>query len=219
MRCALLQTFLNQFRVIRRLRYPDWSWDNLAHSIRLIYCELVACIQLRVGGLESLLWIASLPFQLKSVRSRPVHVTDLVVESCRALASLSPLLLTEHSVDQGYASWACDVLKAFVRILKYRVVTDENGDSGTTRELQFDSLRGITALADFEPFKLLIVDELLPHLLQMKKSQMPQIKCVLLWALQIPRLFKSQVTNQNYWATGFVSSDHWSFKLWLDKKY
>jgi len=123
------------------------------------------------GGLESLLWIASLPFQAKANRSKPVHVTDLVVESCRALASLSPLLLTEHSVFEGYASWACDVLKGLTGILKYRVAAGENSNSVTTRELQFDSLRGIAALAEFEPLKLRIVDELIPHLLQMKNAQ------------------------------------------------
>ena len=55
------------------------------------------------GGVESLLWVASLPFVSDNGLLNPDGtVMHLVEESCRSLAFLSPLLLSNDAASKDY---------------------------------------------------------------------------------------------------------------------
>jgi len=134
------------------------------------------------GGLDSLLWISSLPLSgtatLNSEESA-VQRIDLLEEACRSLASLSPLLLSKEPAAQGYARCADSIFEAFDRILMLdsidadinSVASEYNYEQEAMLELNISALRGLGALATAEPLKIKIVDKTLPCLLQMRNSQ------------------------------------------------
>lgn len=120
------------------------------------------------GGLEALLFVASLPI-LKGCSVRPPQTQrlSLLEEACRSIASMSPLLLAAPVAAEGYSSWTHDVLQALFRVLKQIEGcegSDELRDSAT--EVQVNVLRALGALAKSEPLKVRIVDRALPYLLQ-----------------------------------------------------
>lgn len=121
------------------------------------------------GGLESLLFIASLPL-VPTNGSRPqVQRISLLEEACRSLASMSPLLLTDSVTAVGYAKWTTDILKALYIVLRQIEKVDGDGDDEvkfSAIEVQVNVLRGLGALARSEPLKVGIVDKFLPYLLQ-----------------------------------------------------
>jgi len=133
------------------------------------------CIQTaKTGGLESLLYMATLPFTMESLLQAPENVdaTDLLIESCRSLAALCPLLLTDLVAAEGFTTSTCDVLSAFTVILK-RLHDGEEKDKECpmiANQLKTDALRGLGALAKSEPLKIKIVDSSLPVLLQAKAA-------------------------------------------------
>ena len=148
-------------------------------SIRLQDAEktlIQGCIQIaKSGGLQSLLMLANLPFTMESLSAAPVDVDamDLLIEACRSLAALSPLLLSDLAATNGYTAWACKVLQALTIILK-RLSIGEDKDkeiSDVAYELKNDALRGLSALAKSEPLKIRIVDKSLPYLMQAKVAR------------------------------------------------
>jgi hypothetical protein len=129
------------------------------------------CVEMtETGGLESLLWIASLPFSFSSDTANHRNPkTDLLEEACRSLASVSPLLLSDEMASKGFAIWADDVFVALHRVLKQIVaVKDKNNLVGEAMELHTNVLRGLAALAKSEPLKVRIVDKILPYLVEAK---------------------------------------------------
>lgn len=129
------------------------------------------CIQTaQSGGLLSLLRIVYLPFtkDVLSEGTEQIDQADLLVESSRCLASLSPLLLSDLAVDEGFTSWTCQVLHALTFLLKQSAENEENDETGLWSELKNDALRGLSALAKSEPLKILIIDKSLQYLLQAK---------------------------------------------------
>jgi hypothetical protein len=127
------------------------------------------CLEMtKTGGLESLLWIASLPFSLSSDASGHRNPkTELLEEACRSLASMSPLLLSDDVASMGFARWADDVLSTLYSVLRRLVaVKDKETLVGAGIELHTNVLKGIGALAKSEPLKVRIVDKVLPYLVE-----------------------------------------------------
>jgi len=129
------------------------------------------------GGLESLIWISSMPHTSGGgVVVEPdlgsVDRLDLLEESCRLLASLAPLLLSDTAAAKGCARWAIDILEAFDGILKRMIESSNNKETimaqEATNELNMNALRGLVALAKYDPLKIRIVDMSLPKLLHAK---------------------------------------------------
>ena len=120
------------------------------------------------GGLKSLIWISSLPYtQSTETNLMIVDRMDLIEEACRLLASLSPLLLSDIAASKGCARWASEVFEALDGILR-RLADSEDSLSDATNELNIDALRGLGALARYEPLKIQIVEKSLPNLLMLK---------------------------------------------------
>jgi len=135
-----------------------------------------ACMQTaESGGVESLLWMASLPVATahfpQSSYTKTVDPNELLVESYRSLALLCPLLLSATSASKGFAKWAGHVLLALTGVLKREVIIDQGERVEMVRELQLDALRGLCSLAEYEPLKVMIIDECLPQLLQFKNDR------------------------------------------------
>jgi hypothetical protein len=75
-------------------------------------------------------------------------------KACRLLASLSPLLLSDVAASNGCATWASAVFKALDGVLN-RVKENKDGNiSDISTELNIDALRGLGALALYEPLKI-----------------------------------------------------------------
>ena len=144
------------------------------HMLRLTDAEKIlvhGCIQITSsGGLQSLLIIAALPFTIESLAESPqdVDVMDLLIEACRSLAALAPLLLSETADT----SWTCNVLQAFTSILRRLSLREGQGGAFplAAYELMNDALRGLSALAQSEPLKIRIVDQILPYLMKTKAA-------------------------------------------------
>ena len=123
------------------------------------------------GGLDSLIWISSLPYsqtQQSGNSLTSVVRMDLLDEACRLLASLSPLLLSEVAAAKGCAKWASAVFKALDGILNRLTGSEDGTVSNFATEINIDALRGLGALARYEPMKIRIVDRSLPNILQLK---------------------------------------------------
>eukprot|EP00957_Ditylum_brightwellii_P131196 10006696-Ditylum_brightwellii.AAC.1 len=93
------------------------------------------------------------------------------MDSCRSLASLCPLLISDKAASRGFAKWAGDVLLALTGVLKRKVNPDDEEEYELVRELQLEALRGLCSLAEYEPLKIRIIDESLPQLLRLKNSR------------------------------------------------
>jgi len=147
------------------------------------YCErdsrdslVNVCLQTAEnGGVESLLWLTSLPTsksQLRHLGNRNhIDPNELLMDSCRSLASLCPLLISDKAASRGFAKWAGDVLLALTGVLKRKVNPDDEEEYELVRELQLEALRGLCSLAEYEPLKIRIIDESLPQLLRLKNSR------------------------------------------------
>lgn len=127
------------------------------------------CIQTTdSGGLESLLFIASLPFgSPDGTFEAQMQRLSILEEACRSLASMSPLLLTEHVASMGYSRWTDEILKAL-----HRVSTQMNDVQGgdeikmSISEVLVNVFRSLDALAKCEPLKVRIIDQFLAFLLE-----------------------------------------------------
>ena len=161
-----------------KLRYVPSNSDPTQNLIQ-------GCIETaESGGLDSLLWIASLPLTDTTMTDSAdfsVQQIDLLEEACRSLASLSPLLLSNEPAAKGYARCADSIFEAFDSILMLDTLDGEgdensynsehNYEQEALLELRISALRGLGALATAEPLKIKIVDKTLPCLLQMRNSQ------------------------------------------------
>lgn len=127
------------------------------------------CVDLiKSGALESVLALVRLPYSSAALANRDsllsVDRLDLVDETCRLLANVSPLLLTEVAAAEGCAMWSSAVYDALHSVL----TRDESLDSdaaGDLTALKFDALKGLSALAHYEPMRTLIIAKSLPKLL------------------------------------------------------
>eukprot|EP00980_Cylindrotheca_fusiformis_P029823 scaffold23911_cov127-Cylindrotheca_fusiformis.AAC.3 len=123
-------------------------------------------------GMDPLIWVSSLPLTPSPLSQSSLFVPDredLAAEACKSLANLSPLLLSDLASSSGSAKWAISVFTSLNRMLE----TSGGGHSGDNPEalssdLGVDALKGIGALAEYEPLKIRIVDQTLAKLLQLK---------------------------------------------------
>ena len=127
------------------------------------------CVDLvKSGALECILQIATLPYCSTGLSDdptvTPVDSIDIIGETCRLLANLSPLLLSEDAAHESCAGWSGAVYDALNSVL-VRDVDDCDADTVHLLDLNYDVLKGLGALARFEPLKILIVDKSLPKLL------------------------------------------------------
>ena len=128
----------------------------------------------KYGGLESILKIAALRFAESDREGPPERLMNLLEESCRSLASVSPLLLTETVVKAGYSSGAHGVLNALHGVLKELngpVHKQDESECETVveaderlRDLHEVVLQGLGSLAKSDPLKTRIIDRSLPYL-------------------------------------------------------
>ncbi len=120
-----------------------------------------ACSQfISSGAVNSLLWVVSMPphtsATLDMFRIDSRYVYDIRVNSCQALSSLCPVL-----ISQGTGlKWASHVLSSLIEILKIHADTSSTDVFLT---IQIDALRGIVSLAECEALRTRIVDEFMPH--------------------------------------------------------
>lgn len=176
---------LEQFKlvpvdVVNELHQALCTLANMLDISESFEGRIEGCVQIaKSGGLKSLLTLSYLPFTIDSLSTAPdnVDLTDLLIESCRSLAALSPLLLSEMAAVDGHSAWTCELLHALTTILK-RLSTKENTKEGIEEELpevgyelKNDSLRGLAALAKSEPLQPLIVDKCLPLLAMAKAAK------------------------------------------------
>jgi hypothetical protein len=134
----------------------------------------------RDGGLDSILKIASLPFNASHLRetasSQQGSNMYLMEEACRSLASMSPLLLTDSVAEAGYSKYANDVLNVLHDVLEQLVnALDTEKDSQRVNEKAIDLhevvLQGLGALAKSDPLKIRIIDRTLPFLMRAVSSR------------------------------------------------
>lgn len=111
------------------------------------------------GGLESLLILTTLPFPVStqeySADVTTFDINELGLESCRSLASLCPVLLSEPASSSGLTHWAGAVMLALTNVLRRRAGGEE--EIGRLREQQLDALRGLAYLAQYEPLYVLLL--------------------------------------------------------------
>lgn len=124
------------------------------------------------GGLECLIWIASMPYSQSPISENPhtysVDRMDLLDEACRLLANLSPLLLSDTAAAEGCARWSSNVFQALHSIMIREEESENEMIADRAVEVDVDSLRGLAALARYEPLKIRIVEKSLPKLLEFK---------------------------------------------------
>jgi hypothetical protein len=123
-------------------------------------------------GMDPLIWISSLPLTPSPLSQSGLSMPDredLVAEACKSLANLSPLLLSDLASSSGSAKWAISVFESLNRMLE-TVDGGEMKDNADdfSSDLGIDALKGIGALAEYEPLKIRIVDQTLAKLLQLK---------------------------------------------------
>ena len=91
-----------------KLLFVPTNSDPSQHLIK-------GCIQIvESGGLDSLLWISSIPLATQPVWGSPeseAQLVDLLEEASRSLASLFPLLLSKEPAMKGYSSCAIRVFE------------------------------------------------------------------------------------------------------------
>lgn len=120
------------------------------------------------GGLQSLLDIASLPFVTTTLPTQSNTNLELLEETCRSLAYISPLLFMSKVAAAGHSKWAHDVFQVFQRVL----VGLHDGQKGqsTTNELAMELwlhvLQGLGSLGKCDALQVRIIDKSLPFLLQ-----------------------------------------------------
>lgn len=122
------------------------------------------------GGLAGILCVSALsitPSFLAESTMIALDRIDLLEESCRLLANLSPLLLSDTAAPD-VANWAINVFEALDGILNRLNEGDGNKVTDFSAELKIDALQGIGALAVYEPLKIRIVNQTLPKLLLFK---------------------------------------------------
>ncbi len=120
-----------------------------------------ACSQfITSGGVKSLLWVVSMPpdtfATLDMFRIESRYVYDIRVNSCQALSSLCPALLSQGAG----LKWASLVLSSLIQILK---IHSDTASTDVFLTIQIDALRGIVSLAECEALRTRIVDEFMPH--------------------------------------------------------
>ena len=121
-----------------------------------------ACLQfITSGAVKSLLWVVSMSPEalatLDMIRIESRYICDIRVDSCQALSSLCPVLLSQGAG----LKWASPVLSSLIQMLK---VQKDTASSDVILTIQSDALQGIVSLAECDALRTRIVDEFMPHL-------------------------------------------------------
>lgn len=130
------------------------------------------CLDLvKSGGLDCIIFISSLlddPLPVSSEHhALSLDRMDLLEETCRLLANLCPLLLTNAVASEGCSGWASSVYDALHGILvRLDDFESDNNPNGVV-DVVYDALKGLGALARYEPLKIRIIDKSLPNLLSL----------------------------------------------------
>jgi hypothetical protein len=145
---------------------------SASHELKPKELLIKGCLDVaKSGGLSGILWVCSLPNTPSCLSESELIALDrhdLLEESCRLLANLSPLLLSDTAASNGVTRWSSDVFEALDGILKRLHGSDDGIVVDDSTELNIDALKGIGALAVFEPLKIRIVNQTLPTLLLLK---------------------------------------------------
>jgi len=128
-----------------------------------------ACSQfISSGGVKSLLWVASLApdafATLDILRIESDYVCGIRVDSCQALSSLCPMLLSQ---GVGALKWVSFVLSSLIQILKNESHATSSASSDVVLTIQTDALQGIISLAECEALRTRIIDEFMPLLFKL----------------------------------------------------
>ncbi|KAL7533545.1 hypothetical protein ACHAXR_008988, partial [Thalassiosira sp. AJA248-18] len=164
-------------RVVVNILHAPSSAEGDVNSTASSDAQLRACSQLIAsGGVKSLLWIASMTqntrSKLEAVIEEPRFCHDIQIDSCRALASLCPLLLLTKNVQTpGAAEWAPYVLSSLVFFLKNQTHITNGNLLGAIPDIYSDVLQGLGHLADCQPLKTRIIDQFMPHLLDLHRHE------------------------------------------------
>ena len=169
--------------ILDPIRSPATSFERSTSSVLHILQDLDSirnrgCLDTaRSGGLESLLKVSLLRFTTGDETDRPREVPwaiNLVEESCRSLASISPFFLKEIVAEAGYSYGAHGVLNGFYEVLKQLASTvdvEKDADTEDADEQMKDLveivLQGLGSLAKTEPLKTRIIDRFLPYLMRL----------------------------------------------------
>ncbi len=177
---TLMTCVKDTYRALRALAniLEPQRTSKKSRNIRRMDPQLVAnellvkgCLDLASsGGLSGILRVSALsttPSFLEESKLITLDRIDLLEESCRLLANLSPLLLSDTAAP-GVANWAISVFEALDGILNRLSEGDENNTTDSSAELKIDALQGIGALAIYEPLKIRIVNQTLAKLLFLK---------------------------------------------------
>lgn len=122
-----------------------------------------------MGGLEGLLHLATIHTSFRVGQNS--NVTNLAVESCGCLASLSSLLLSNRFASRGGTSCSLTLLHALGTVLDSAWGNSDVEASTQNELLTHYSLQGIGAMAKYEPHKLEVIDKFLPCILKAKPGR------------------------------------------------
>ena len=177
---ALMTCVKDTYRALRALAnvLEPQIMSKKSRNVRRMDPQLIAnelllkgCLDLASsGGLTGILRVSAFsttPSFLAESKLITLDRIDLLEESCRLLANLSPLLLSDTAAP-GVANWAISVFEALDGILNRLSGDDDNNTTELAAELKIDALQGIGALAVYEPLKIRIVNQTLPKLLLLK---------------------------------------------------
>ena len=155
---------------------PSLSVDTYGLFAALQKAQLNACLQLITSdGINSLLWIARRRTleaelelvlegsKLETIARLPNSFHDIQVDSWQVLASLCPLLLSQDDLTNSATKWTPYVLSALIEPLK------EQSLLGVIPGIYVEMLQGLGCLADWEPLKTRIIDDFLPHLMDLHR--------------------------------------------------
>lgn len=163
-------------RALVNILHSSSSQEEPRSCSSFLETQMRACSQLITsGGVKSLLWIASMTqdacSKLEMTIQEPRFCHDIQIDSCQALASICPLLLLSGQTP-GTTKWAPCVLSALVNFLKNQTLGNvSNGNSLNIPDVYVDVLQGLGCLADWEPLKTRIIDEFMPHLLDLHRHE------------------------------------------------
>lgn len=132
-----------------------------------------ACSQfISSGGVKSLLWVTSMApdafATLDMFRIESGYVCDIRVDSCQALSSLCPILLSQGA---SALKWASFVLSSLIQILKNESHATSSASTDVILAIQTDALQGIISLAECEALRTRIIDEFMPLLFKLYEHE------------------------------------------------
>ena len=174
-----LTSKLTGTNTISEIRHALRGLVNILHSssdsTTFLDTQLMACAQLIAsGGIKSLLRIACITEESCSklevmTQGEPRFSRDIQVNACKCLSSLCPLLLSQKEQSSRTAKWTPFVTTALIKFLKSESLI-YNVSNGIIPDVYLDILQGLSSLAEYGPLKTCIIDEFMPHLIDIHRQ-------------------------------------------------